>query len=189
VLEQLYLQQGTGFAIVMIAFPLLERYLRQKAGLGTKNLPQGSLFYRQLFSLFPELKTQDKAFEFWQVYRNGLLHQVAFSTGTGRPRGELSGDWPHISINAAGDFRLNPVDFAKRIIHQIEADFVTFEGVGSVAPSLATVWAVPLDHTVAVVAATQATVTTSGVNLPTDYRAVQSAGHEVKSKKDGTPAI
>ena len=131
VLESLYPNRDAGFVIVMVALPLLERYLRQKAGLA----PQANLsdvFYDELLRLLPELQTPAKAKEFWQVYRNGLLHEVTFSLqtrgGTAMPVGWLSHDRPRISIEPDGSFWLNPVDFAKTVVAVIEADFTTFEG-------------------------------------------------------------
>jgi hypothetical protein len=143
VLEQLCQQRAAGFAITMIAFPLLERYLRQTVGLTPENRLSPE-FFAELLKLFPDLKTQDKTNDFWQVYRNGILHQVAFSLETRKggplPAGSISHDRRGISITPDGDFILNPVDFAKRITEQIEADFATYEGASSSAPPLAIEW-------------------------------------------------
>jgi hypothetical protein len=138
VLEQLYPIQTAGFAITMIALPLLERYLRQRANLTAEDDRLTPAFYRELLTLFPELETQTQAKDFWQVYRNGILHQVAFSQKTSAlPAGALTHTDIGISITPEGDFRLNPADFAKRITAQILADFRAFEGLGSSAPTLA----------------------------------------------------
>jgi hypothetical protein len=51
VLEQLYQQRAAGFAITMIAFPLLERYLRQKVGLTPENRLSPE-FFAELLKLF-----------------------------------------------------------------------------------------------------------------------------------------
>jgi hypothetical protein len=135
VLESLYSKQDAGFIIVMVALPLLERYLRQKVGVMPQaNLPLG--FYEELLRVFPELQTSTKAREFWQVYRNGLLHEVTFShhnrKGKVMPVGWLS-DKPGISIHTDGSFWLNPRDFAKIVIKVIDGDFATFEGSATAA--------------------------------------------------------
>lgn len=44
------------------------------------------------------------------------------------PAGGLTGDLPDITITSDGRIFLNPVDFARRITQQIEADFSTLEG-------------------------------------------------------------
>ena len=138
VLERLYPIQTAGFAITMITLPLLERYLRQKANLSAEDDRLNAAFYAELLALFPELKSESKAKEFWQVYRNGILHQVAFSQKTSAlPAGVLSRHEAGISFAPGGELVLNPVDFAKRITAQILAHFPTFEGVGSNAPTLA----------------------------------------------------
>ena len=72
-LESLYPQTDAGFAITMIAFPRLERYLRQKVQLTPKD-SLSSAFYDELYGLFPELQSAVKVSEFWQIYRNGILH-------------------------------------------------------------------------------------------------------------------
>jgi hypothetical protein len=158
----------------MVAFPLLERYLRQKVGL-TPNEGLSPGFYNELFKLFPKLQTQEKAKEFWQVYRNGILHQVAFSNQTSRgtplPASSLSHAFCDISVTSAGSFFLNPADFARRVTQQIEADFTTFEGTASSAPPLATEWAVSPDMLANILnpANFPPLATVSGVNLPGGY--------------------
>jgi hypothetical protein len=152
VLESLYLRDDAGFAVTMMAFPLLERYLRQKVGLTPEqNLSEG--FYTELRGIFPELHTQAIARTFWQVYRNGILHQVAFSSQTRSrqplPAGAFSSDLRDITISPSGEFFLNPEDFARRVTQQIENDFATFEGAGSSAPPLAVESSVPLSRVMA----------------------------------------
>ncbi len=133
-LEFLYPRREAGFPILMIVFPLLERYIRQKVGLP----PQSQLtdkFYDELRNMFPELTDKATAEQFWQVYRNGLLHEVTISRqnrkGDQMPVGRVSHDRPRISVDPDGSFWIHPVDFAKRVTEVIEADFATFEGVVS----------------------------------------------------------
>ena len=128
---------------MMIALPLLERYLRQKVRLPL----QGNLspsFYDELIRLFPEIGDRAAAKHFWQVYRNGLLHEVSMSlqdrAGNQTPGGSLSHDTPGITRRPAGAFNVHPVDFANRVTQTIENDFATFESATS-ATSLPTVTA------------------------------------------------
>ena len=129
ILEWLYSNRDAGFVILMVAFPLLERYLREKSRVQDRNLNNGS--YNELASVFPELKSQKDARNFWHVYRNGLLHQVAFSKknrkGIKLPDGWVSNDVAAISKDSNGDFWVHPAEFAKRVIDTIEKDFATFE--------------------------------------------------------------
>src|SRR5207249_8734898 len=77
VVRHLYNDVNAGFAILMIAIPLLERYLRQKSGAFEGDL--NDAFYREFLAVFPSLANISEAKDFWQVYRNGLLHQVTLS--------------------------------------------------------------------------------------------------------------
>jgi len=134
VLKILYPYRDAGFVIIMTAFPLLERYLRGKAGLAP-NMPTDHKFNTELLKLFPELGTENKAKEFWQVYRHGLLHQVTFSEtnqkGASLSVGRLSHDGPIVSIELDGSFWVNPVTFAKRVTQKIMDDFLPFENAQS----------------------------------------------------------
>ncbi len=131
ILEGLYSNPNAGFVILMVAFPLLERYLREKSGVheGSRN----DSFHKELAAVFPELKSQKDPPHFWQVYRNGLLHQVTFSKRKNRqgiklPDGWVSNKGAAVSIDSNGDFWVHPSQFAKRVIDTIEKDFPTFEG-------------------------------------------------------------
>ena len=135
ILATLYPHRNAGFAIMMIVFPLLERYLRQRVQL-TAQASLNDIFFDELISLFPELNDRVTAKDFWQVYRNGLLHEVTMSlrdrSQKQMPVGSLSHDVPGLSRESDGSFIVHPIDFAKRIIQVIESDFATFEGTASV---------------------------------------------------------
>lgn len=140
-LERLYPNRDAGFAILMIAFPLLERYLRKKV----KLLPIDNLsdsFFAELALLFPVLSNSSTAKNFWQVYRNGLLHAVTLSRqnrrGNGMQVGWVSHDNPMITIED-GTFWIHPVDFTKKVIETIQNDFKTFEGLVDSQSQLPTV--------------------------------------------------
>ncbi len=137
ILGGLYTNGHAGFVILMVAFPLLERYLREKSGVHEGSLnSQKNQFYTELRRVFPTLPDDSKAAQFWQVYRNGLLHQVTLSQknwkGLQVPDGWVSKHSQAVEIDSSGDFWVHPVEFAKAVIQTIEADFTTFEGQHSV---------------------------------------------------------
>ena len=142
VLDQLYPHRDAGFAILLIAFPLLERYLRQKTGL-TSDQNLSDAFFDELASLFPTLKTNATARNFWQIYRNGLLHEITLSrqarSGTAMPSGWVSHDKPLIAIESDDSMWVNPVEFARLVVATIDGDFTTFEGTSSASTRLPTV--------------------------------------------------
>lgn len=123
--------QNSGFVILMVTFPLLERYLRHKNGLTYKNdLSNG--FMDDLYKMFPVLPNRKAACDFWNVYRNGILHQVTLSRvnrkGKNMPDGWLSHKINSaISVESDGSFLIHPVRFSEQVLHIIENDFATFE--------------------------------------------------------------
>lgn len=129
ILATLYSNREAGFVILMVVFPLLERYLREKSGVHEDSLNDS--FYNELCRLFP-LNTKETASQFWQVYRNGLLHQVTLSQrsrkGIQMPDGWVSSDVDILSIDNNGNFWVHPAKFAQRVVQAIEDDFATFEG-------------------------------------------------------------
>jgi len=131
-------QQHGAFAVLMIALPLTERYLREKSGCHEK--PKlDDRFYTEFVKLFPEL-TMDLARKFWHCYRNGLLHQATFSgqnsQGVIMPQAWISSMLPGISSTINYDdandvFVLLPKEYSEEIVRVIRADFQTFLGSGS----------------------------------------------------------
>ena len=73
--------EHTGFAVLMLALPILERYLRQRLKITTDGLPD--IFYDEMVQMFPALKTSPYAKRFWKCYRNGLLHQATLQLRDG----------------------------------------------------------------------------------------------------------
>ncbi len=141
-LPTLFPDRNAGFIILMVAFPLLERYLRQIVGLGPKdNLNEDCM--KELCKLFPELPDETASRQFWDVFRNGILHQVTLSRenrkGVLLPLGLLCHNKPVISIDAQGEFWVNPVLFTQRILTAIEGNFGAFEGKSSAGQPLPTV--------------------------------------------------
>ena len=145
-LRSLFPNTKAGFPILMIVFPLLERYLRQRVGLrGQDRLTDA--FLDELVQLFGELKDRQIARTFWTAYRHGLLHEVTLSqssrSGGALPVAWLSHDMPLFTVDAKGDYWLNPVPFATRIIETIEANFDVFEGGSHVIGRFPRVISVP----------------------------------------------
>jgi hypothetical protein len=135
-LESLYPRREAGFVILMTTFPLLERYLRQLAGIPRENDKLCTRFYDELRTLFPTLCDSNQAKDFWQVYRNGLIHQGTFSQQT-MIDGSVSHDISEtIFVDQNGNLRVHPVHFAKQVLEHIVNDFSTFEGASTTAPPL-----------------------------------------------------
>lgn len=130
-------QPHGAFAVLMIALPLTERYLREKSGCHEHDLD--NRFYTEFVNLFPIL-TADLAKNFWHIYRNGLVHQTTFSRqnrkGVIMPQAWITSRLPGtpatINYDAANDvFVLLPKEYSEEIVRVIRADFQTFLGVGS----------------------------------------------------------
>jgi hypothetical protein len=131
VLKKLYPYREAGFPILLITFPLLERYLRWCAKVfPPKNLDDKCM--NVLRKLFPELGSLDDARKFWKVYRHGLLHTVTFSPedqkGFPLPVGGASHDISKVIMKSGKIFWVHPVLFAQRVVSAIESDFKTFQG-------------------------------------------------------------
>ncbi len=151
VLETLYPILDAGIAALLISFPLLERYLRQKSGLTPANNLDPKC-WRTLLAVFPELRDAVSAERFWQVFRNGFLHQVTLShstrKGTSLPNGSLTHDVSEpVSIASDDSFVVHPRLFSQRVVSTIEIDFAIFAGVGQPVPQFL--------HVVAYVSPTQ----------------------------------
>jgi hypothetical protein len=162
VLEALYRHREAGFVILMTAFPLLERYLRQRSGIPAETDRLSDRFYDELRRLFPQLPDRNKAKIFWTICRNGLLHQATFSEQRASfgHYGFASHDLEEaIIIDQDGNFGVQPVYFAKQVLENIDKDFGTYEGAASAAPPLSAV--TPYDYYVG-----HTTHTITGTGLP-----------------------
>lgn len=140
VLDTLYPNREGGIAVFMISLPLAERYLRQKNQLGPEMMLNDA-FMDSFRAVFPVLQDVQAARSFWNVYRNGFLHQATLSMhtrgGAALPGGWLTHDMADpIQIRNDGSFCVHPVLFSKRIVSEIEADFAVFAGVTAGAPPL-----------------------------------------------------
>jgi hypothetical protein len=142
-IKSLYDKEHVGFPILMLTFPLLERYLRVISGLKeTDRL--NDIFYKNLGTKFPAVNDVETAKNFWQVYRNGLLHQATFSKRNLKniemPDGWLSGEIScAVKIDSDGHFWVNPVEFAEIVLDTIDKDFGNFEALGKNVSQMAQV--------------------------------------------------
>ena len=141
VLRVLSVTPGAGFSILMISLALLERYLREKSGVHEEKL--NSRFYSELLRVFPEFPNENAAKNFWQVYRNGLMHQVALSLrsnqGDAMPLSGLRDDGDSVEVSQEGHFWVNPSKFSERVVSTIQNDFTPFLGKHSPNHPLPTV--------------------------------------------------
>lgn len=139
VLECLYPNRDAGMVIAAVAFPLLERHVRQKIKLSAnKRLTDN--FFDEIRSLIPGIKDRSQARKFWATYRNGLLHQVTSQLDTGSggklPEAVLTHDISAIFAVERGVLELHPVMFARLVVETIRKDFVTFVGKTHIGPPL-----------------------------------------------------
>lgn len=127
-IKQLQGYSSNAFGVIILCFPLLERYLRQTSGCREGNL--NDKFYEDFRVIFPELGSLTEAKRFWHTYRNGLLHQGSFSAedrkGTIMPYAAISGETPRISYDATTDtFYVNPDPFSEAVLDFIRDDLAT----------------------------------------------------------------
>jgi hypothetical protein len=125
------------FAVMMLTLPLAERYFREKVGIGDATL--NSAFHLEFANAF-NINEQISR-DFWQVYRNGLMHQATLSkvnrNGITMPRGLMTlktAATPH-SINfdsTTNEFAVLPKELSEEVIKIIRNDFLTFESQGNV---------------------------------------------------------
>lgn len=134
-IRALFGQKGCELAIVILCFPLLERYLRETSGTHEENSLNEKAM-DDLRVIFPELASLHEARTFWHIYRNGLLHQAAFSAANSRgvikPYGGISGDTPKVYYDEGADcFFINPEPFANAVLEFIGTDLKTLEAKSS----------------------------------------------------------
>lgn len=131
ILNDLYRNRNADLAIMSIALPLLERYLRVKSGALEDN-PLRDKFYNEFQDIFPEIIDKKNAIVFWGAFRQGLLQKPASSSkdyrGIKLAHGGLS-NLVNTIVVVDGNIWVNPRMFAQRIIARIEGDFSTFEEI------------------------------------------------------------
>ncbi len=124
-LNILYPIRNAGIPLFMISLPLAERFIRQKNKVGPDtNLTEDCM--GTLGKIFPALANKATAWDFWNVCRNGYLHQATFSPSTRKgkplPVGWLTHDIADaVQVTAVGNFLVHPVLFSRAIIGAIES--------------------------------------------------------------------
>jgi hypothetical protein len=116
-IKSMLMDPNAGFVLAMVAFPLLERYLRRRTGAE----PKQPAFQEALSAILPELQSRDVAVKFWGSYRHGLLHNVRLRDD----KDWLSHEVPIIRVDA-DRLWMNPMHFAVRVVESIQRDFETF---------------------------------------------------------------
>jgi hypothetical protein len=141
VLEGLYNNRDAGIAVLTISLPLLERYLRRKHNLAPEDHMTDAAM-GGLCTMFPALGEVAQARAFWNIYRNGFLHQATVSRstkgGASLPDGWLTHDIAEpIRLETDGTFTVNPVLFSKMVVGIISGDFASFEADAPPLPQVA----------------------------------------------------
>ena len=145
IIEDLYKDSDAGFPILMITFPLLERYLREKSG-SYEKYKVNNKFHDGLLKIFPELNSTDNSKKFWKIYRHGILHQATLSETDKTIQGCLTSKYGCLHVDRVGTIDviyINPVDFAKKVITAIENDFDTFIAASSANHMLSVIYKLP----------------------------------------------
>ena len=137
-IELLIEVEHTGFALMIIAIPLIERLLRGRCKIGDNpRLP--TIFHDELCRLFPALGDAAGARAFWQAFRNGILHQATFSLKD--PDGaEFSGYVGFAALPQGNPIvvhrsetpwqfscLVDPIAFARAVLDEVEKDLQTFQ--------------------------------------------------------------
>ena len=143
-LAQLRTSGDAGFIFVLVAIPILERYLRRKSKC-SEGQELTDAFFKELGKLFGEISGRER--DFWSCYRNGLLHHVTFAQEKwvrrtnewkGLPKAAISGhdSRPVYFDQAKCEFYVNPIAFFDLVISAVLADFATYESDGVTRYSL-----------------------------------------------------
>ena len=99
-LEAMLAQPHAGFVVAMVAFPVLERYLRGKSGAA----PDKPGFQAALVEVIPELRNTQAAGTFWFMFRHSLLHYAGFQ----QPNYAFVSSAELVSVSERGEVWMNP---------------------------------------------------------------------------------
>lgn len=137
-LRPLYEERNAGLIILLVVFPLLERYVRNRSQIKSSDPLVCEVGKLELLRIFPELQRSEVAGHFWEIFRHGLLHQVTFfpekkakhpKLPIPLPASRITHDIPVVfAIEPDGSFTLHPALFAERILTIIESNFEIFVG-------------------------------------------------------------
>lgn len=118
-LEAMLAQPHAGFVVAMVAFPVLERYLRGKSGAA----PDKPGFQAALVEVIPELRNTQAAGTFWFMFRHSLLHYAGFQ----QPNYGFVSSAELVSVSERGEVWMNPQLFGERVLETVRVDFATYE--------------------------------------------------------------
>jgi len=133
-LRTLNKEADAAFTVLMVAIPLLERYLREKSGVDEGDL--NDAFYDEFHTIFGA-PARDLVPKLWRCYRHGLLHQATFSKRNRRgrvmPASFITSQVALIEYDSQEDaFYVNPETFSEKVIVEIQHNFGVFEARSSV---------------------------------------------------------
>jgi hypothetical protein len=115
-IESLQKNIDCGIILMMISFPLIERYLRTKSGLKYQSKYTKS-FYEEFHLIFNEISVNESKL-FWIAYRHGLLHQATMNNS--QITCSLSRSVEKIIYYEDKNlFLVNPFIFSKKVIDTI----------------------------------------------------------------------
>jgi hypothetical protein len=134
----------TGFIFLLVAIPILERYLRRKSRC-SDGQELNEAFFKELSKFLGVISGRER--DFWNCYRNGLLHHVTFAQAkwmrkekewSGLPKAGISGhdSRPVYFDQAKNEFYVNPTAFFDVVTTAVLADFATYESEGVTRYSL-----------------------------------------------------
>ena len=124
ILGDLTKNPDAGAVLLMVAFPLLESYLRKKLQIRDKKGSLPPSFYAELAELFPQLKAQNRACKFWGIFRHGLLHLARLNReGHGWRMDEQA---QAVEIVNDNYFKVNPAKFAQCVLQEITSHLEVF---------------------------------------------------------------
>jgi len=134
----------SGFIFLLVAIPILERYLRRKSRCADGQ-DLNDAFFEELSKFLGGVRGQER--EFWNCYRNGLLHHVTFAQTKWMRKEKEWRDLPKVAISghdprpvyfdqAKNEFYVNPVAFFDLVTATVLADFATYESDGVTKYSL-----------------------------------------------------
>ena len=138
VLALLYPIRDAGIAVLMLSFLCWNGTCARKIRAPSDDLSDGCMI--DLCSIFNALPNRDVARQFWNVYRNGFLHQVTLSSqsrrGTSLPVGWLTHDISvSVKVESDGSFWIQPVLYSQEVVKVIEDNFVLFSVLEPLAPT------------------------------------------------------
>lgn len=125
-----------GITILMLIIPIYERYLRyafsHDSGFG-----YGSAPIKEIANQFAI--TQEQAYHFWQIMRNGLLHRSAPKEMVGLKQYGLTGGGQAISEPHLGQLIINPYAIREQLLPMFKSNPAFWSQSGYPVPDEVTI--------------------------------------------------